>query len=177
MSEELSRVVALYADGGVIQKNPSIIGGTWAWCATDSENPKFGERVIGRGGVVPYVNRPISNNHTEQIAITLALEAMPDGWSGIVYSDSQIALGRVFQSWRTKNLPDNIIRRSAAAVARLGKIRFVLLQGHPTKDDLIKGVGKKRGYPVSIHNVWCDKECGRQAEKYLHERAHNTIAA
>jgi hypothetical protein len=29
------------------------------------------------------------------------------------------------------------------------------------------GTGKKRGLPVSIHNVWCDKECGRQSAAYL----------
>lgn len=158
----LSRVVALYADGGVVGKNPSTIGGTWAWCGVDAE----GNRVVGRGGFVPATVRPVTNNHTEQIAITLALEAMPDGWSGTVYSDSMIALGRVFKGWREKNLPRNVSERSAAAVARMGRVETVLLQGHPTKADLAAGVGKKRGYPVSIHNVWCDKECGRQADAY-----------
>lgn len=155
---------ALYCDGGVIQKNPSTIGGTWAWCAVDAT----GNRVMQQGGVCPApAGRPITNNHTEQIAITLALEAMPEGWSGTVYSDSMVALGRVFQGWRTKNLPENISRRSAAAVARLGKIETVLLQGHPTKADLERGIGAKRGLPVSIYNVWCDAECNRQAAAYL----------
>src|SRR5581483_9597584 len=109
-------IVALYCDGGVVGHNPSSIGGTWAWCAVDEE----GNRVIERGGVVVAPpNRPITNNHTEQIAITLALEAMPDGWEGTVYSDSQIGLGRVFKGWRTANLPRNISERSRAAVARL----------------------------------------------------------
>lgn len=166
MSENLSCVVALYADGGVIGKNPSSIGGTWAWCGVDAE---------GRGGVVPAVEgRPVTNNHTEQIAITLALEAMPDGWSGTVYSDSMIALGRVFKGWATKNLPRNISARSAAAVARMGAIEAVLLQGHPTKADLAAGIGKKRGYPVSVHNVWCDRECSRQAREF---RAAERVAA
>lgn len=155
-------IVALYTDGGVIGKNPSTIGGTWAWCGVD-EN---GEQVIHRGGVVPCVGKPITNNHTEQIAITLALEAMPDGWSGTVYSDSQVALGRVFKGWKEKNLPRNISERSTAAVKRLGKITPVLLQGHPTKADLLAGVGAKRGLPVSVHNQWCDEECGRQSRDY-----------
>ncbi|HMV87215.1 MAG TPA: hypothetical protein PLD20_13070 [Blastocatellia bacterium] len=163
---------ALYCDGGVIQKNPSTIGGTWAWCGVDAE----GKRIIERGGVCPAPRGiPITNNHTEQIAITLALEAMPDGWSGTVYSDSMVALGRVFQGWRTKNLPANISRRSAEAVARLGKIEFVLLQGHPTKTDLERGIGAKRELPVSIHNVWCDEECGRQAKEYLRQLSRPAI--
>lgn len=163
MIPDLSKVVALYCDGGVIQKNPSTVGGTWAWCGVDAE----GNRIIERGGVCPAVGREITNNHTEQIAITLALEAMPDGWSGTVCSDSMIALGRVFKGWREKNLPRNVSRRSAAAVARLGRIETVLLQGHPTKADLERGVGAKRGFPVSVHNVWCDHECGRQGARYL----------
>ena len=167
MTMDETKIVALYADGGVILKNPSVIGGTWAWCAVDAE----GNRVIERGGSVPAKDGyPITNNHMEQIAVTLALEAMPDGWSGTVYSDSMIALGRVFQGWKLKNLPTNVAQRSAGAVARLGKIETVLLQGHPTKADLASGIGKKRGFPVSIHNVWCDEECGRQARAYLEKQ-------
>lgn len=162
----VENIIALYADGGVIKKNPSDIGGTWAWCAVDAE----GNRIIERSGVCPANGRPITNNHMEQIALTLALEAMPEGWSGIVYSDSMIALGRVFKGWRVKNLPRNIFERSAAAVERLGKVETVLLQGHPTKADLACGVGKKRKLPVSIHNVWCDKACGAEAEKFLQGR-------
>ncbi|HKQ91334.1 MAG TPA: hypothetical protein VJZ77_11645 [Blastocatellia bacterium] len=170
--ETSSPIVALYADGGCILKNPSTIGGTWAWCAVDEK----GNRVIERGGVVPATDtREITNNHMEQIALTLALEAMPDGWSGKVYSDSQIALGRVFKGFRIRNLPANVARRSAAAVARLGRIEIVLLQGHPTKADLARGIGARRGLPVSVHNVWCDAECGRQAKAYLvkHERVES----
>jgi ribonuclease HI len=164
MDRDMSKVVSLYADGGCIKSNPSTIGGVWAWCAVDAQ----GNRVIERGGVVPATEaRAITNNHMEQIAITLALEAMPDGWSGKVYSDSQIALGRVFKGWRIRNLPANVAKRSAAAVARLGRIEIVLLQGHPTKADLARGIGAKRGLPVSKHQVWCDKECGRQAKAFL----------
>lgn len=159
----MDEIIALYCDGGVIGHNPSADGGTWAWCGVDS----FGNRVIERGGIVEApASRPVTNNHTEQIAITLALEAMPDGWSGTVFSDSQIALGRVFKGWRTANLPSNIKERSVLALSRMGKIEIVLLQGHPTKADLQSGIGKKRNLPVSRHNVWCDKECGRQSEIY-----------
>lgn len=164
MDKNIDKVVALFTDGGVIKKNPSAIGGTWSWCGTDAD----GNRIVERSGVVPATeNRTVSNNHTEQIAITLALEAMPDGWSGIVHSDSMIALGRVFKGWKENNLPENISRRSKIAVGRLGRIETVLLQGHPTKADLECGIGKKRGFPVSVHNVFCDKACGEEAKKYL----------
>lgn len=156
-------IIALYCDGGVIKRNPSHIGGTWAFCGINAE----GERVLSRGGVVPANGKPVTNNHTEQIAITLALEAMPDGWSGVVYSDSQIALGRVFKGWSTKNLPRNISERSKAALRRLGKVRYVHLKGHPTKEELRNGVDNRFGCPVSIFNVWCDAECSRQSRAYL----------
>lgn len=163
MSKQVE-IIAVYADGGVILKNLSAIGGTWAFCGVDAE----GNRVIEGGGVVPATSKTlITNNHTEQIAIIKALEAMPDGWNGTVYSDSMIALGRVFKGWRGKNLPSNVVERTKAAMARMGKVEHVLLQGHPTKADLERGIGAKRGLPVSKHNVWCDKECGRQAKEHL----------
>jgi ribonuclease HI len=159
-------IVKLYADGGVIKKNPSPIGGTWAWCGVT-----VGEcRIIQRGGFIPAPEgRLITNNHTEFIAATLALEAMPEGWSGVLCSDSQITLGRLFERWRIANLPRNVYMRGISALKKLGDVKPLLLQGHPTKKDLERGIGAKRGYPVSIHNVWCDKECGRQAELYLRQ--------
>lgn len=162
--ENTFEIVAVYTDGGVIKKNPSPFGGTWAWCGVD----KDGNRIVEKSGSVPATEtRTVSNNHTEQIAIVKALEFLPDNWNGTVYSDSMVALGRVFDSWSERNLPKNISMRSKAAVARLGKIDRVLLQGHPTKADLECGIGKKRNLPVSIHNVWCDKACGLEAKKFI----------
>lgn len=161
-----SKIITLYADGGVIKKNPSAIGGTYAWCAVD----EAGNRVIEAGGVVPApAGRLVTNNHMEQIAIVLALEAMPAGWTGTVFSDLMIALGRVFKGWAIRNLPANVAQRSAAAVARLGAIETVLLQGHPTRADLERGIGAKRNLPVSIHNVWCDQRCGEEGRKFAEE--------
>lgn len=164
--DRANEIVAVYADGGVILKNPSSIGGTWAFCAVDVA----GNHVIEQGGVVIGSNeRPITNNITEQIAIVKALEAMPDGWSGTVYSDSQIALGRVFKGWRGKNLPSNVIERTQKAIKRMGRIKPVLLKGHPTQKQLKEGFAHKgrRTTPVSIHNVWCDKACTEQARNYM----------
>jgi hypothetical protein len=137
-----------------------------------------GVRIIERGGVVVAPeNRPITNNHTEFIAATLALEAMPEGWSGKLCSDSQITLGRLFENWKIKNLPKNVYVRGLAALEKLGTVEPILLQGHPTKADLLRGIGAKRGYPVSIFNVWCDEECGRQAKAYLRSLGDTRLRA
>jgi hypothetical protein len=58
------------------------------------------------------------------------------------------------------------VKRGEAAVARLGKIEVILLQGHPTKEDLANGLGKKRQLPVSEHNVWCDEACNAEKKKH-----------
>lgn len=167
MSIDLDKVTEVYADGGVIwdgSPGASTIGGTWAFCFVDSE----GNRIFELAGVLQSTpTGHVTNNWTEQVAIVKALENLPEGWSGLVCSDSQVALGRVFKGWREKNLPRNISDRSKAAVSRLGTIETKLLQGHPTKADLECGIGKKRGYPVSIHNIWCDEACGIAGKEYV----------
>lgn len=162
------KAIALYGDGGVIGSNPSLVGGVWAWCAVDIHN----ERIVRRSGFVPVTEtRDVTNNNTELIALVLALEALHDGWSGLVCSDSKLALGTLFQGWNARKQPPNIIRRGMRAIARLGHIETMLLQGHPTKADLAKGVGKRRGLPVSPHNVWCDEACNLEKLKYAQRTA------
>lgn len=163
-SHLLEDAVAIYTDGGLIGQNPSPIGGTWAWCAVN----KDGVRLVERSGVVlAPEGRVITNNHTEQIAIVLALEAMPAGWCGELFSDSQVALGRVLWGWAEKNLPPNISSRSRAAVKRLGIIAGFVLKGHPTRAELSAGVSAKINLPVSEHNVWCDKACRSASQNFL----------
>lgn len=134
---------------------------------------------IGRYGAV-------SNNHMEFLALLKALEFLPDGWSGTVCSDSMITLGRFFVgrgrpgmidlppgvtrmgglgAWRLKNIPSLWAQRMETAVQRLGRINVVLLDGHPTRDQLAAGKGK-RGQPVSEHNVWADKRCNELSAHY-----------
>lgn len=156
--EESNKITSLYTDGGLLSPNPSNLGGTWAWCAVDINN----KRIIGRGGYILAKSIPITNNQMEQIAILLALEAMPDDWSGTVHTDSSVARGRIFNKRSSINLPETANTRIQIALSRLGHIKSKLIQGHPTKTDLIKGYGKKRGLPVSVHNVWADHECNRQ---------------
>ena len=157
-----SNIIAVYADGGVIGRNPSAIGGTWAFCAVDAA----GLRLIERSGTLhpAECGGPVSNNQAEYYALVNALEAMPAGWSGAVCSDSMVSLGRIFKGWKTDNLPEWMVSRAQAAMARLGWTWCVLLDGHPTKAHLAADVGK-RGHPVSEHNVWCDARCQEEARK------------
>ncbi|MDE3077486.1 MAG: hypothetical protein KGJ86_18865 [Chloroflexota bacterium] len=171
-------MAAIYADGGCIRKNPSPIGGMWAWCLVN----ELGERVSqGSGVMVPAygydahfpdlrVDRwpfdEITNNQMEFVALVLGLEALPDGWSGAVCSDSQVTLGRFFKQWKLDGIPPKWIQRGGFARRRLGQLSAVLLDGHPTRRHLADGKGK-RGNRVSQHNVWCDEECNRVARRYL----------
>lgn len=158
---------ALFADGGVIGRNPSEIGGTWAFSLVEN-----GARTISRSGVITpqQAGLPaITNNLTEMLAVVSGLESLPVDWRGTIYSDSQITLGRVFQGWKWKNIPLWLHRGFQAQRSRLvnwDQITWFLLQGHPTKSELAAGVGS-RGYPVSEFNVWCDLECGRRASEFM----------
>lgn len=158
-------VTEVYADGGCVLVNPSPHGGTWAWCHVAG-----GGRVREASGTVTpeEVGLPtVSNNVTEYLALLLCLEALPDGWSGKVFTDSGVTLGRFrdYATARTKGLPDSLVKRCGAVLARLGSLEYVLLGGHPTKADLGKGFRSSDGKPVSVHNKWCDRACGERAKE------------
>ena len=160
------RVRAVYADGGVVGRNPSPEAGTWAFCYADAA----GERVFGTAGhVTPAeVGLPAAtNNLTELLAVLLALEQLPDGWGGAVFTDSLVTLRRVRDARRAKfkGVPGHVRDRVFAARDRLGKLTFTLLGGHPSRKELAAGV-RADGMPVSVHNCWCDSECGRAGEAY-----------
>lgn len=167
----LESVAAVYADGGVVQVNPSPHGGTWAFCYVS----QIGGRVFGQAGhVTPdEVELPwVSNNLTEVLALLLAFEGLPKGWTGPAYSDSLNAIRAVQHAGKVTNhvdrrptwLPDPIWRRLYCVVRQLGPIEWTLLGGHPNRKELAAGV-RKDGKPVSGHNVWCDERCKEQAAK------------
>lgn len=157
---------ALYCDGGVIGKNPSTIGGTWAFIRLDEE-----QNYSESGVITPYfaLMPAITNNLTEMLALIRGLQSLPAAWNGKVCSDSQITLGRAFMGWRWKNIPQwmhDQYQQERRRLVNWDKIEYVLLQGHPTRAELAAGFGS-RGYPVSEWNVWCDKECGKKATEYM----------
>ena len=157
----MAGVVALYSDGGTIYSNPSPHGVTWAWCGVDAN----GNRIIERSGFVPAAEMT-TNNQSEFLAATLALEAMPAGWAGTLHTDSRLTIERLFEGRWPTNIPAEVGKRAAIATGRMGKVAAVLMHGHPTKAEIAEGKGKS-GRPASIHNQWCDEACGRESEKYF----------
>jgi ribonuclease HI len=177
-------ITAIYCDGGCVRKNPSEIGGTWAWVAVEEVLPDFAlqgmlEEVsqVELGGVdskAKYVKSDsgfvpnsvygveITNNIMEYEAVVRGLESMDDGWSGVVYSDSLITLQRIFGTWRNKNLPKMLIERKDKVMKRLGKVTCKHVDGHPTKKQLAEGLGK-RGNIVSKWNIMADELCQKQS--------------
>lgn len=154
----------LFTDGGTIGKNPSDIGATWAWVGINED-----EAVACHDyGVIKATPEwpTVSNNYGEFYALLKGLEAMPQAWSGRVYCDSQLTLGRFFHGWKNKNIPESLITRAQAAVHRIGKVTPTLLAGHPSKSDLEKGVTPD-GRPVSEWNVFVDKLCNDAGAAYL----------
>ena len=111
----------------------------------------------------------ITNNLTELLAMIYGLEKLPADFKGTICSDSQITLGRVFWGWQWSNIPGWMHQRFQVARGRLqnfGLITPLQLDGHPTEAQLEARIGK-RGNPVSIHNVWCDRACGEAGQNYL----------
>lgn len=161
-----SPVTDVYADGGCVLDNPSPHGGTWAWCHVAG-----GGRVAEASGAVTpeeVGTETVSNNATEFLALLLCLEALPNGWAGTASTDSGVTLLRFRDHTTTKmkGIPDAWVVRLNAVRRRLGELNFVLLGGHPTRAELAAGV-RKDGKPVSEHNVWADKQCGKRAKELL----------
>lgn len=156
----------LYVDGGVIGHNPSTIGGTMAWRRViNRQVSSQGVAIITPDGAkLPA----ITNNLTEMLALVNGLESLPEHWIGTVCSDSQVTLGRAFMGWKWKNIPmwlHHEFQFHRKRLVNYEKFKYVLLDGHPTRAQLLSGVGK-RGHPVSEHNVWCDQACGLKAQAF-----------
>jgi ribonuclease HI len=157
----LMPVLAAYCDGGTIGKNPSYAGGTYAWLHVGPD------RVVLKrdsGTLIPDPGLPVTNNQAEFYAMLAALEALPDDWRGVVHSDSNVTLGRFGKLWSTVGIRGEWLDRMERIHRRMDrkKIKWVLLDGHPTAGQLARGTGK-RGHPVDALQVWCDSECSRLA--------------
>lgn len=170
-------VTHVYADGGVIRSNPSTLGGTWAWCHTLTDIDAGWARKTGDWGYFTpglFGTDTATNNVAELYAVVLGLEALPDGWSGTVCSDSKITLERL-RTWTNppgvavalRGVPPLLQQMVWRQVARLGwqSVRFLLHAGHPTRAQLESGTNSS-GRPVSIHQVWCDAHCKAAADRY-----------
>lgn len=161
----MSTVRHVFADGGVILKNPSPYGGTYAWCWVDEADEVVAQ---GSGIVLPGergLGDRITNNQTEYLAVAMAMKGLPDDWSGTVLSDSHCTLLRIFEGARCQNIPLAWVQHMQRIAARMGRVDYVLLAGHPTREQMEEGYRYRAGgkLPVSPFNVWCDLECGRRA--------------
>jgi ribonuclease HI len=156
----------LYVDGGVIAVNPSPFGGTYAYRLVLDNGRFFSE---GKVVTVSEMGGSVTNNQTEMLALLEGLKHLPDDWTGTIYSDSMVTLGRAFSGFKWKNIPAWMIKLYQEQRRRLihwDQIKHVQLDGHPTKKQLEAGIGK-RGNPVSIHNVWCDQACQEAGAKFM----------
>lgn len=157
----------LYVDGGVVGRNPSPIGGVYAY------------RIIQAGKVVSEAGYFIdceksgvpsyTNNVTEMMALVKGLQQLPVDWNGTVFSDSMITLGRAFLSWKWKGVPlwlRNSFETQAKRLINWEILGHTLLAGHPTKSQLACGIGR-HDLPVSEHNVWCDNACNEAKPRVL----------
>ncbi len=169
MSEQQSfdgtRVVKAFADGGVIGVNPSPLGGTWAVIYVDDQD----QEIARFSGVITPLQmglQTVSNNVSELYACLEAMKRLPDGWKGILHTDSGVTVCRLVNaSPGMKGIPQAGIDATFRQRERLRGMRVVLLDGHPNKAQLASGVGK-RGYPTSKWNVECDRECNRLATEF-----------
>lgn len=166
----------LWCDGGVVGKNPSPIGGTWAFVHVVD-----GQAVRRESGHITPAQcgaPAVTNNVTELLAALRAIQSVPKDWRGTLWTDSEVTYYRLHGN-DPKGVPGwllDLLREEWGSYGeKMGLVQVRLCAGHPTKLDLIRGWQQTaRGRtPVSEWNVWCDEACGRQA-KALKETTGST---
>ena len=161
-------IISAYCDGGVIGRNPSSIGGTWAYVFVDENDQKVAgssNRVLV--GDAPWLMPRITNNFTELLGALKAMEALPDGWDGTIYTDSQVTYRRIIRGSSFAGIPscmEEMVRHHRKRLSH----RVVLISGHPSEKDLRLGVTKK-GRMCSKWNVACDRQCTQLVNVYRKE--------
>lgn len=103
------------ADGGVIYQNPSPFGLTYGICWLKLLEDGKGEAyhaVKTEAGVCPLSpfypdERGYTNNMSELYALAQCLYLLPEHWSGIILSDSEVTLTRLYNA-DTRGCPGNV---------------------------------------------------------------------
>lgn len=160
-------MLRLYTDGGVIGRNPSALGGTWAWCVVSEQ----GHCLRHESGVVTPLEiglANVTNNYTELLAAVLGLETFqaelwPECLQCRWLTDSGVTLRRLTNGEKWHGIPEALKQRALRCRAAIASA--TLLGGHPNRKELACGV-RKDGKPVSVHNVWCDQQCTRLARQF-----------
>lgn len=148
------KIFELYTDGGVIERNPSRVGGSWAYALI------AGDRIIRENGeiiqpLLMQAGETVTNNQTELLACIVGIrESWQAGYRiSTLYTDSQVTLGRLSQGWSLKNIPAWMIKqlREIQRDPRFALIHFELVKGH---------AGNK-------WNEYCDHKCQELAQAHL----------
>lgn len=161
-------IVALFADGGMMPSpkpypaSRSPYGGTWAFCGIDIT----GKVIVDGYGFIPASLsggslETVTNNMSEYAAAGAALEVIPDGYSVWLCLDSLVTISRICSGARTNGLPPSWVAKVQRRKDALGRIRPLLLKGHPSQADLLAGykIVDDAEMPVSSFNVYVDALC------------------
>ena len=160
---ELGPIV--YTDGGVIGRNPSEVGGTWAYAVVGADD----KCITNDSGIVTpaeFQIEAISNNFTELYAVVIALTRHQDA-VGTLCTDSYVTQCRLVNAKPSfEGIPKDVQDTVQEIRGRIrGKWRVILLDGHPNAEQLKTGIGK-RGNPCSKWNVLCDTLCNEAKLKH-----------
>jgi ribonuclease HI len=162
-------MIHVYCDGGVIERNPSPIGGTWAWVAVscgrkvddDSGLIIPGQtKLLPKGDPIVELGHKITNNFMELFAAWQALNR-----PCVLWTDSEVTKHRLTAGRSFAGIPQ-WLRLKILDLRRTGLWTVELVAGHATKAELEAGISK-RGHPTSKWNSWCDARCRLEAETYL----------
>lgn len=159
----------LYTDGGVIKKNPSSLGGTYAWILVDEDDETILDSGFGTISPDRMGTLFVTNNQTELYALLKGLKSLYDGDIAQICSDSEITLGRVFKNYSFTNIPNwmqDKLKEEKKRLQNFSKFTYTLMDGHPTLAQLESGIGK-RGHTTSKWNKWCDEHCNEASRIYV----------
>lgn len=141
----------LYSDGGVIQKNPSLIGGTYAYVIIHED--KIKDKDAGTYTPDDMNTDVVTNNQTELVAALAGFElAFVKGLHiRKFYCDSDVTLGRLYRGWALNNIPAWLVDWHHELVGVIQTTPYELVKGH---------AGNK-------WNEYCDQLCRQAGLKLL----------
>jgi ribonuclease HI len=154
--------LALFTDGGCVDRNPSDVAITWAWRLVVDGQPKAERSGFIRATELPEGRG--TNNQAEFYAVLDGFRHLEDTAIVYVFLDSEITLKRWAQGAAHRGIPSAWYRAMGAELARHGGSFWHLMSGHPTRASLAQAEknadGKDdNGRTVSVHNVRVDLLC------------------
>lgn len=159
----------VYADGGVIGKNPSPIGGTWCYIWT-KEDKATDNHCDGSITAAEMGTPTVTNNQTELLAVVRAMENLPKNWKGTVWTDSRCTIARMRSpKSKMRGIPEWLEREVRLIQKRMPHARYEYISGHPTQNELAAGKSHD-GHPVSRWNATCD-HINRATARKITERS------